>query len=73
MVIIFFQFFDSPMEKNSEREIKQLTSQYELINDKLTQTELVLDDIQKRDDNIYRLILKPILFQSLFEKLDMVE
>tara|TARA_B000000437_G_scaffold218106_1_gene196775 strand:- start:1413 stop:2384 length:972 start_codon:yes stop_codon:yes gene_type:complete len=58
MVIIFFQFFDSPMEKILQREIKQLTSQYELINDKLTQAELVLDDIQKRDDNIYRLIFE---------------
>ena len=58
MVIIFFQFFDSPMEKILKREIKQLTSQYEVINDKLTQAELVLDDIQKRDDNIYRLIFE---------------
>ena len=45
-------------KKILQREIKQLTSQYELINDKLTQAELVLDDIQKRDDNIYRLIFE---------------
>lgn len=56
MIIVFFQFFDSPKEKILNREIKQLTSQYSIIQDKLQQVELVLDDIQKRDDNIYRII-----------------
>ena len=56
MVIVFFQFFDSPKEKILNREIKQLTTQYNIIQDKLQQVELVLDDIQKRDDNIYRII-----------------
>ena len=56
MVIVFFQFFDSPKEKILNREINQLTTQYNIIQDKLQQVELVLDDIQKRDDNIYRII-----------------
>jgi DNA-binding transcriptional regulator GbsR (MarR family) len=58
MVIIFFQFFDSPKEKILNREIKQLSSQYELVQDKLQQVELVLDDIHQRDDNIYRVIFE---------------
>ena len=58
MVIIFFQFFDSPKEKILNREIDQLTSQYEIVQDKLQQVELVLDDIQNRDDNIYRVIFE---------------
>ena len=58
MVIIFFQFFDSPKEKVLNREIKQLSSQYEVVQDKLQQVELVLDDIQERDDNIYRVIFE---------------
>ena len=58
MVIIFFQFFDSPKEKILNREIKQLTSQYDIIEDKLHQVESVLDDIQQRDDNIYRVIFE---------------
>jgi len=58
MVIIFFQFFDSPKEKILNREIKQLTTQYEIVQDKLQQVELVLDDIQQRDDNIYRIIFE---------------
>ena len=58
MVIIFFQFFDSPKEKRLNREIDILTTQYEIVEDKLNQVELVLDDIQNRDDNIYRVIFE---------------
>ena len=58
MVLVFFQFFDSPKEKILNREIKQLTTQYEIVQDKLQQVELVLDDIQQRDDNIYRVIFE---------------
>ena len=58
MVLVFFQFFDSPKEKTLNREISQLTNQYDLLQDKLSQFELVLDDIQKRDDNIYRVIFE---------------
>jgi len=58
MVIIFFQFFDSPKEKILNREIKQLSTQYEVVQDKLKQVEIVLDDIQQRDDNIYRVIFE---------------
>jgi len=58
MMLIFFQFFDSPKEKILNREIKQITSQYEIIQKKLEQVEIVLDDMQKRDDNIYRVIFE---------------
>ena len=58
MMIIFFQFFDSPKEKRLNREIDILISQYEIAEDKLNQVELVLDDIQNRDDNIYRVIFE---------------
>ena len=58
MVIIFFQFFDSPKEKRLNREIDILTSQYEIVDDKLKQVELVLDNVQNRDDNIYRVIFE---------------
>jgi murein DD-endopeptidase MepM/ murein hydrolase activator NlpD len=58
MVIIFFQFFDSPKERILKREIKKLSSQYYIIEDKLQRVEIVLDDIQERDDNIYRIIFE---------------
>jgi len=58
MIIIFFQFFDSPKEKRLNREIDLLTTQYEIVGDQLNQVELVLDDVQNRDDNIYRVIFE---------------
>jgi murein DD-endopeptidase MepM/ murein hydrolase activator NlpD len=58
MIIVFFQFFDIPKEKKLNREIDILTSQYEIVEDKLSQIDLVLDDIQNRDDNIYRVIFE---------------
>lgn len=58
MIMIFFNFFDSPKEKILNREIKQLHSQYKIIAQKLLQVERVLDDIQHRDDNIYRVIFE---------------
>ena len=58
MVIIFFQFFDSPKEKRLKSEIENLVTQYDILSKKMTQIDLVLDDIQQRDDNIYRVIFE---------------
>tara|TARA_B110000116_G_scaffold175891_1_gene152161 strand:- start:4053 stop:4889 length:837 start_codon:yes stop_codon:yes gene_type:complete len=55
---MFFQFFDSPKEKRLKDEIYNLTSQYYVINNNMKQIEVVLDDIQQRDDNIYRTIFE---------------
>jgi len=57
-LLIFFQYFDSPKEKRLKGEINHLLSQYEIINSDLEKIELVLDDIQNRDDNIYRTIFE---------------
>lgn len=58
MLIAFFNFFDSPKEKMLIREIDNMTLQYELINQKLSQISAVLDNVQDRDDNIYRVIFE---------------
>ena len=58
MIVTFFQFFDSPKEKRLINEINQLVNQYEIVDNKMSKIELVLDDIQKRDDNIYRTIFE---------------
>lgn len=58
IIIMFFQFFDSPKEKRLKDEIYNLTSQYYVINNNMKQIEVVLDDIQERDDNIYRTIFE---------------
>jgi murein DD-endopeptidase MepM/ murein hydrolase activator NlpD len=49
-------FFDSPQEKKLVRENSRLQSQYEIMDKKLQQIQIVLDDIQQRDENIYRVI-----------------
>ncbi|MDG5799172.1 M23 family metallopeptidase [Marinilabiliaceae bacterium ANBcel2] len=58
-IVYFFTYtylFDSPREIQLERENSRLISQYEIISKKLNQVKLVLDDIQQRDENVYRVI-----------------
>jgi len=56
--IIYPYVFESPKEKKLARENHQLLSQYDIMNKKLDQLELVLDDIELRDENIYRSIFQ---------------
>jgi hypothetical protein len=56
--IIFAAFFDSPREKALEREIEQMTIQYDLIHREMANIEKVLDGLQKTDDNLYRTIFE---------------
>ena len=58
ILLVFFQFFDSPKESRLKNEIKNLTTQYKIIDESMQQIEIVLDDIQQRDDNIYRTIFE---------------
>ena len=55
---VFYSFFDSPKEKKLKSEINFLTTNYQKFESKLLDIETVLDDIQKRDDNIYREIFE---------------
>ncbi len=59
-VILFFayNYLDSPKEKQLKREISQLQLQYDLLNDRLSQVNAVIGDLQDRDDNIYRTIFE---------------
>jgi len=56
--VVFTSFFDSPKEKQLRRENKRLVLQYELMDKKLEEFATVLEDIQHRDDNIYRTIFE---------------
>jgi murein DD-endopeptidase MepM/ murein hydrolase activator NlpD len=56
--VIFAAFFDSPKEKALEREVEQMTIQYDLIHREMTNVENVLEDLQKTDDNLYRTIFE---------------
>lgn len=56
---IFFSFFPSPREKQVRMERDALASQYSMLSHKLDQMQAVLEDLQQRDDNLYR-----VLFQA---------
>jgi hypothetical protein len=56
--VIFAAFFDSPKEKALKREVQQMTIQYELIHREMVNVENVLEDLQKTDDNLYRIIFE---------------
>jgi murein DD-endopeptidase MepM/ murein hydrolase activator NlpD len=52
------KFVDSPKEKLLKRENSQLQAQYELLDKRMDQASNVLADIQRRDDEIYRVIFE---------------
>lgn len=54
--MLFLSNFDTPGMKSLKKENQQLLVQYNTLNAKLAQIENVLDEIQVRDDNIYRVI-----------------
>ena len=55
---ITYSFIDSPKEKQLKRENAQMLAQYNILNKKLDQLGVVLEDVQHRDDNIYRVIFE---------------
>lgn len=57
-VVLFYTFFGSPREKMQAREIEYLKLQYEILGDKLDEMNELLEDMQQRDDNIYRVIFE---------------
>ncbi len=60
-ILFFFlvnNYIDSPKEKMLKREKNQLAAQYELLDKRMDQVTEVLEDIQRRDDEIYRVIFE---------------
>lgn len=51
-------WFESPKERRMQRELDNMVLQYELMGDKLEQLTDVLQDLEKRDDEIYRTIFE---------------
>lgn len=56
--VVFYSFFDSPKEKGLKRQISELKLNYDLIQKDFKKMETVLQDLQERDDNIYRTIFE---------------
>ena len=58
MVVIFVNLYETPQSKVLKRENKGLLTQYELLQKDMEKIENVLDELQQRDDNIYRIIFE---------------
>ena len=52
--ILLFTFFKSPKEKMQARELEYMKLQYEILNDRLDNMEVLLADMEERDNDIYR-------------------
>ena len=55
IVFISFQFIESPKEKTQKRELDNMKLRYELLDKKMTQAQKVLEGVQQRDNDIYRM------------------
>jgi len=58
VLLLAYNFLDSPKERMLKRELEQYELQYKILNDRLTKVQAVVADIQDRDDNIYRVIFE---------------
>ncbi len=58
LFVLVFYFFDSPTERNLRIENNRLRSQYNLLNKRLDNSMKILDHLQDRDDNFYRVMMQ---------------
>ena len=59
IVLLFaYNFLDSPKEKQLKRELNEMTFQYELMQKKMQLASSVMSDLQKRDDQVYRVVFE---------------
>ena len=55
--LVFHLFVDKPSVEKLENENSEILAQYEILSKRLDNAMLVLQDIQQRDDNLYRVML----------------
>jgi murein DD-endopeptidase MepM/ murein hydrolase activator NlpD len=58
IAVIVLNAYETPKTKALRRENQRLLTQYELMSKDLDKVENVLDELQQRDDNIYRVIFE---------------
>ncbi len=58
ILVVLYNVVDSPEERILERELNLYKSKYRILNERLSKLSVVLDDIENRDNNIYRLIFE---------------
>lgn len=56
--ILLFTFFRSPKEMMQARELEYMKLQYEILNDRLDDMELLLTDMEQRDNDLYRVMFE---------------
>ena len=55
---LLFTFFKSPKEKMQARELEFMKLQYEVLNDRLDNLEILMTDMEQRDNNLYRVMFE---------------
>lgn len=58
VLVLGYLFFDSPKELMLKRENEQYAMQLQLLSERVDKLNKVLEDIENRDDNIYRTIFE---------------
>ncbi len=58
LTVVFLHFYETPKARSLKRENQRLLTQYELMFKNLENVEKVLNDLQQRDDNLYRVIFE---------------
>lgn len=56
IVFIIFKYIDSPKEKILRQENDDLKESYSLLTDRVNELELQMDELENRDNNVYRSI-----------------
>ena len=57
LLILYDNYFDSPKELILKNEVRELEFYYDKLNKDIEQISHILDNIEQRDDNIYRVVL----------------
>lgn len=56
--LIVYQWIDFPREKQLKKQNVELKSQYDILSARLSSSLVVMEDLQQRDDNFYRVMLQ---------------
>ena len=56
--VLLFSFFKSPKEKMQARELEFMKLQYEILNDRLDEMEVLVADMEQRDNDLYRVMFE---------------
>ncbi|MFY9154422.1 MAG: M23 family metallopeptidase [Prolixibacteraceae bacterium] len=68
IAVIILQFYESPKMRSLSKENERLLTQYELLYKDLQTVETVLDEIEQRDNNLYRVVFESDPIPSTIRK-----